>query len=83
MNKLMTAASANLDIHKSTTADLFAASGTMMVDHHERLDFDALECGAHVSQVQGSFIENPMSAEDQRMITTVSEFNQNTPTDHK
>ena len=48
MNKLMTAALANLDIHKSTTEDLFAASGTMMVDHHEKLDFDGLECGAHV-----------------------------------
>ena len=49
VNKLMTAASANLDIQKSTTEDLLAASGTMMVDHHERLDFDGLECGTHVS----------------------------------
>ena len=49
MNKLMTAVSANLDIHKSTTEDLFAASGTMLVDHHEKLDFDGLECGTHVS----------------------------------
>ena len=48
VNKLMTAASAKLDIQKSTTEDLLAASGTMMVDHHERLDFDGLECGAHV-----------------------------------
>ena len=49
MNKLMTAASANLDIHKSTTEDLFAASGTMMVDHHEKLDLDGSDCGTHMS----------------------------------
>ena len=49
VNKLMTAASANLDIHKSTAEDLFAASGTMMVDQHERLDFEGLGGGAHAS----------------------------------
>ena len=49
VNKLMTAASANLDIHKSTTEDLFATSGTMMVDHHEKLDLDGSECGTHMS----------------------------------